>query len=73
MYDIEVYADQIEQEQAYRLECEAEQTLENGAAHAVLGELEQAVHDLLERMEAHKKEHEELQRKEIELFTEWLS
>ena len=73
MYDIEVYADCYEQEQAYHLECEAEQALENAAAEGVLSNLEQAARDLLERMDAHNKELEELQRREIEMFTEWLS
>ena len=71
--DIEVYADRYEQEAAYRLECEAEQVLENAAADAVLEDLEQATRDLLERLNAHQQELEELQRKEIEMFTEWLS
>ena len=73
VYDIEVYADQFEQKVAYRLECEAEQALENAVADAVLTDLEQATRDLLKRLDAHQRELEELQRKEIEMFTEWLS
>jgi len=49
VYDIEVYADAYELEQAYRLEFAAEEALEHAAGDAVLDDLEQRVNALLER------------------------
>ena len=84
MYDIEVYADCYEQEQAYHLECEAEQALENAAAEGVLSNLEQAARDLLERMDAQLEAVKALRSslvsdsskqtaEETRMFEEWLS
>ena len=82
-HDIEVYADAYELEQAYRLECNAEQALENAAAEQVLSDLEQQARDLLERMDAQLEAvhallstmntQAEQTEEETALFTEWLS
>ena len=83
MYDIEVYADKFEAQEAYRLECNAEQALENAAAEQVLSDLEQQARDLLERMDKHLEgvhallssmnTSTEQTEEETRMFEEWLS
>ena len=77
-YDIEVYADRYEQEQAYRLECNAEQALEQR-----ISEINQRADDLLERMDAQIEAVKALRsslntsseqtEEETKMFTDWLS
>ena len=83
MYDIEVYADRFEQEEAYALECNAEQALENAATQQRSSEINQQADDPLERMDAQCDAVKALRsslnpstaqtEEETALFTEWLS
>ena len=73
MYDIEVYADRFEQEAQYALECNMEQALESATTEQIISEINQHADDLLERMNAHQQELEQLQREQDKLFEEWLA
>lgn len=48
-HDVEILADRFEQEEAYALECNDKQALENAVSDAVLSDLKQRVNALLER------------------------
>ena len=72
-HDCEIYADAYEFEQAYRLECNADAALENTATQQHISEIDQQADDLLERMDAHQKGLEQLQREQDKLFEEWLA
>ena len=52
MYDIEVYADRFEQEQAYALEWNMEMAFQAGASEQRISDMEKQAADLLERMDA---------------------
>jgi len=79
VYDIEIFADRFEQEEAYRLECSAEMALENAAGDAVMGDLEQRVGALLERQDAQLQALEQFKadlgqtEEETGMFEAWLS
>jgi len=83
VYDIEVYADRYELEQAYRLECNAEQDLEQAALEQRISEINQRADDLLERMDAQIEATKALRSslnpsteqtpEETAMFEEWLS
>jgi len=78
VYDIEVYADRFEQEEAYRLECNTETALEQR-----ISEINQRADDLLERMDAQIEATKALRssmnpsseqtEEETAMFTDWLS